>query len=99
MSNMEDLIQVKQQEFIFLLEDKEKENLILSAELLQLKSQFDLGKTDRIKDQKINLELQNENYLLNAKLNEYKNHLDSIRGKVDNNYEIYRNNLKKSVMV
>ena len=67
MLNLERLVNLKPDEFNFLLEEKERENIIINEELMIFKTNFDMLKNDRIRDQKIIESLESEVMILNAK--------------------------------
>ncbi len=95
MNNFEKSLNLKQEELVFLLGEKEREISILNEEVLSLKDTLANLKNDRLKDQRIIEELETEILIQNAKFEE----MNKMMVNLEKEQVIYNDNSKKNLMV
>jgi hypothetical protein len=67
MINLEDLIETKQSEYVLLLTEKDAELELLKNENIHLKETVEILRSDRIRDQQMICQLQNNCSLIEAR--------------------------------
>jgi hypothetical protein len=67
MINLEDLIETKQSEYVLLLSEKDAELEYLKNEKIHLKETVEILRSDRIRDQQMICQLQNNCSLIEAR--------------------------------
>lgn len=95
MNNFEKSLNLKQEELVFLLGEKEREISILNDEILSLKDNLANLKNDRLKDQRIIEELETDFLIQNAKFEE----MNKMMVNLEKEKIIYNDNSKKNLMV
>lgn len=95
MNNFEKSLNLKQEELVFLLGEKEREIYILNDEILSLKDNLANLKNDRLKDQRIIEELETDFLIQNAKFEE----MNKMMVNLEKEKIIYNDNSKKNLMV
>ncbi len=95
MNNFEKSLNLKQEELVFLLGEKEREISILNDEILSLKDNLANIKNDRLKDQRIIEELETDFLIQNAKFEE----MNKMMVNLEKEKIIYNDNSKKNLMV
>jgi len=95
MNNFEKSLNLKQEELVFLLGEKEREISILNEEILSLKDNLANLKNDRLKDQRIIEELETDFLIQNAKFEE----MNKMMVNLEKEKIIYNDNSKKNLMV
>lgn len=95
MNNFEKSLNLKQEELVFLLGEKEREISILNDEILSLKDNLANLKNDRLKDQRIIEELETDILIQNAKFEE----MNKMMVNLEKEKIIYNDNSKKNLMV
>lgn len=69
---IDNIVKLKHEEYLYLLDTKEKENVMLSEEIFNMKNKIQEIMNDRLKDQQIINRLENEVRFLNTKYENYK---------------------------
>ena len=87
--NVDKTLQTKQNEYNSLLKAKEEENQIVQEEILNLNAEIQVNKRDRLKDQQIILNLEQENQTLKEKLSSFEEGENTMKMKND-----YRNEMR-----
>ena len=87
--NVDKTLQTKQNEYNSLLKAKEEENQIVQEEILTLNAEIQVNKRDRLKDQQIILNLEQENQTLKEKLSSFEEGENTMKMKND-----YRNEMR-----
>jgi hypothetical protein len=95
MNNFEKSLNLKQEELIFLVNEKEREISILNDEILSLKDNLANQKNDRLKDQRIIEELETEILIQNAKFEE----MNKMMVNLEKEKVLYNDNSKTNLMV
>lgn len=77
--NVDKTLQTKQKEYNMLLQGKEEENQFIQDELVELSAEVQIRKKDRIKDQQMISELEQENKELKEKIFAYEEYKNNIK--------------------
>lgn len=94
MVNVDKLIRTKQDEFNYLIDEKERENKILNEEIIISKNNTDILKKERVNDQKLIEELETQNLILVAKTEEMTKIFNSLENDKNLKQETTKRNVK-----